>query len=59
MPGLSEEAAVGEHVPEELAGQGVVLQEHAHVMRLIAQPGEERQGRIERSRSGISLAIVP
>jgi hypothetical protein len=37
----------------------VVLQEQAHAMRLITQPGQERQRRIEGSRSGISLAIVP
>jgi hypothetical protein len=59
MPGLSEEASVGEHVPEVLASRWGVLQEHAHVMHLITQPGEERRRRIERSRSGISLAIVP
>ena len=58
MPGLSEEAPVGEHVPD-VGGRGVVLQEHPHVLRFITQPGEQRQGRIERSRSGISLAIVP
>ncbi len=59
MPGLSEEAPGGEYVPEVLAGRWGVLQEHVHVMRLITQPGEERQRRIERSRSDISLAIVP
>ena len=59
MPGRSEETSVGEHVPEVLAARWGLLQEHAHVMRLITQPGEERQGRIERSRSDISFAIVP
>ena len=58
MPGLSEEAPVGEHVPD-VSGRGVVLQEHPHVMRLITQPGKERQRRIERQVPGISLAIVP
>jgi len=66
MAGLSEEASVGEHVPEVLAGRWGVLQEHplvvcliTLVVCLITQPGEKRQGRIERSRSGISLAIIP
>ena len=35
------------------------LQEHAHVLRLITQPGEKRRGRIELPPCDISLAVIP
>ena len=55
MPGLGEEAPVGEDVVVAVVGR--VLQEHTPVMRVVTQPGQERGGRTERSAGRIvSLA---
>ena len=54
MPGLGEEAAVGENVIVAVVGR--VLQEDADAVRLITEPGQERRASVECPPDGVSRA---
>ena len=53
MPCLGEEAPIGEDLMVSVVGR--VLQEHVDVVRLITQPGEERDRRVERPPFDVGL----